>query len=404
MKSSLHRDASPSQEGSACGRAKSYPQHAWLQVPRSAWRMGVAWAALCVVAGLPLAQALAQTPATTPSAADIAAQPMPFYNADQALQGVYSFRLPALALAFEQASSQLVDRTKAHCQGQATLVELSAQWQLALVSWQALSSPELGPLVARRSQREIDFWPTRERLLRQALVKAPQTLADMERVGTPAKGFPAFEQLLASASATRLTPATCQYASLVAQGIAAEAAALNTDFAALAQKDWDGSPEDATTAFAEWINQWLGGLERLRWAHIEKPIQTHRTTGAPSDQRVAFPRLTPEANLADWRAQWQSLRAMARLNPSQYAAPPTPGHAFLPIEALLIGQGQLALAQRWAQAIDQTSDDLDALTPQTSDNELLAVAQRMKAVTVLYQNEVAAALDVPLGFSSADGD
>ena len=329
---------------------------------------------------------------------------MPYYSAEQALQGVYRHRLPPLAQAFEQSSAQLVNRTEAHCEGRATLPELRAQWQQTLVSWQALSSPEIGPLVARRSQREIDFWPTRERLMRQALDKAPQTLADMERVGTPAKGFPALEQLLSAATGPALAPATCHYAGLVAQGIAAEARALNAEFAALAKKDWNESPEDAASAFAEWVNQWLGGLERLRWAHIEKPIQTHRTTGAPSSEPVAFPRLTREANLADWRAQWSSLQAMARLRPDQYAAPPVPGEALIPIEALLMGKGQLALAQRWAQALDGAGADLAALTPQSSDNALLTTAQRMKALTLLYQNEVAAALDVPLGFSSADGD
>ena len=329
---------------------------------------------------------------------------MPYYSAEQALQGVYRHHLPALAQAFDRSAAQLVSRTDAHCQGQATLAELRTAWLQALLSWQALSSPEIGPLVARRSQREIDFWPTRERLLRQALAKAPQSLADMERVGTPAKGFPAYEQMLTMAAGQALAPAHCRYASLVAQGIAAEAQALHTELTTLAGKDWREAPEDAASAFAEWINQWLGGLERLRWAHIDKPIQTHRTTGAPSSEPVAFARLTAEANLADWRAQWQSLRAMARMTPGQYAAPPAPGQALIPIEALLIGKGRLPLAQRWAQALDRTSADLASLTPTAGEADLLAMAQRMKALTVLYQNEVAAALDVPLGFSSADGD
>jgi predicted lipoprotein len=329
---------------------------------------------------------------------------MPFYSAEQALKGVYRHQLPALAQAFEQSAAQLVSRASAHCQGQATLADLRAQWQQTLESWLALSSPELGPLVVRRSQREIDFWPTRERLLRQALAKAPQTLAQMERVGTPAKGFPALEQLLSAASGSALAPATCHYAGLVAQGIAAESRTLNTELAALAQKDWSEAPDDAATAFAEWINQWLGALERLRWAHIEKPIQTHRTAGAPSGEPVTFPRLSRAANLADWRAQWSTLQAMARLRAEQYAAPPAPGEAPIPIEALLLGKGQQALAQRWAQAVDRVGAELGALTPLSGDTELLATAQRMKALTVLYQSEVAAALDVPLGFSSADGD
>jgi predicted lipoprotein len=341
---------------------------------------------------------------TTPTAAESAAQPMPYYNASQALLGVYSHRLPPLAQAFEQSADQLQSVTAAHCQGTASLEALRASWEATLLRWSALSTPEIGPLVARRSQREIDFWPTRERLLRQALAKAPQTLADMERVGTPAKGFPAFEQLLTNASGTALAPATCHYTDLIAQGIAAEAHALNKDFATLAQKDWAEAPDEAASAFGEWINQWLAGWERLRWAHIEKPIQAHRTTGAPASEPVAFPRLTQATNLADWRAQWQSLQAMARLRPDQYAAPPQPGEALAPIEAMLLGKGLNPLAQRWAQAIDQTGADLAALTPESSEADLLAMTQRMKAVTVLYQNEVAAALDVPLGFSSADGD
>jgi hypothetical protein len=93
-----------------------------------------------------------------------------------------------------------------------------------------------------------------------------------------------------------------------------------------------------------------------------------------------------------------SLQAMARLRPAQYAEPPRPGAVLIPIESLLIGQGQLALAQRWTKALDGAGAELAALTQLSSDIELLAMAQRMKALTVLYQNEVAAALDGRWGF------
>ena len=36
--------------------------------------------------------------------------------------------------------------------------------------------------------------------------------------------------------------------------------------------------------------------------------------------------------------------------------------------------------------------------------EVVAAAARLKVVTALYQAEVAPALDIPLGFSDADGD
>ncbi len=330
----------------------------------------------------------------------------PYYSAEQALQGLYTHHLPPLARAFQDQADRLAGTTGRHCQGQATLAALREQWQSTLVSWQALSTPAVGPLVTRRSQRQIDFWPTRPDLLRRSMEKAPGSLADMERVGTPAKGFPAFEVLMNQWAASRqATPPTaaCRYAELVAQGIAAEARELRAEFDQWAAKAWDHEPEATTAALAEWVNQWLGGLERLRWAHIEKPITTHRTTGnAAKGQPVPFARADRDSNLRDWRAQWQGLLAQGRLPPG--AQPPAAGQALVPMEALLMGRGQLDLARRWGQALDNVTAGLDRLTPKSSERELLAVAKSMKAATVLFQNEVASALDVPLGFSDADGD
>ena len=66
-------------------------------------------------------------------------------------------------------------------------------------------------------------------------------------------------------------------------------------------------------------------------------------------------------------------------------------------------------AQRWAQALDSVTARLEALPATaparaTDHRQLLAVATALKAVTMLYQTEVATALDIPLGFSDADGD
>ena len=368
--------------------------------PASWWALGI----LTAVA----ANAHAQTTpasATARSAAEMMAEPMPYYSAEQTLQGLYGHHMAPLAQAFAAKSRQLVATVNRHCAKQAPLAEVESQWQATLGAWATLSSPALGPLVARRSQREIDFWPTRNKLLEKALASAPKTLADMERVGTPAKGLPGLEMLLQQAKGKALPAATCQYASLVAQGIEAESQQLNQGFAALVTKDWNASTEDAGTAFGEWVNQWLGGLERLHWAHIEKPLQSHRTTAKPGDtSAIEFPRLSLESNLADWRAQWASLRAMARLEAAQYARPPQPEAGLVPIEALLIGKGQLTLAQRWAQAIDAVSVSMAALSAAAPEAQLLALGKEMKALTVMYKNEVAAALDVPLGFSDADGD
>ncbi len=326
----------------------------------------------------------------------------PYYSAEQAMQGLYTHHLPPLARGFQAQADRLVETTAQHCTGQAPLSALRTQWQDTLVSWETLSTPAVGPLVTRRSQRQIDFWPARPDLLRRSMEKTPATLADMDRVGTPAKGFPAFELLLNQWAASRQpAPApACRYAELIAQGIAAEARELQNGLGEWASKEWEDEPEVTTASLAEWVNQWLAGLERLRWAHIEKPITTHQTTG--KGKPVPYARLDRESNLRDWRAQWQSLLTQGRLPPG--ASPPAAGQALVPMEALLMGRGQLALAQKWGQALDQVTAGMEKLTPRSSESELLRVTKSMRAVTVLFQNEVAAALDVPLGFSDADGD
>ena len=98
-----------------------------------------------------------------------------------------------------------------------------------------------------------------------------------------------------------------------------------------------------------------------------------------------------DSALRDWRAQWQSLLAQGRLPAG--SPPPAAGQALVPMEALLMGRGQLALAQQWGRALDQVSAGMDALTPRASERELLALTKSMKAVTVLFQNDVAAALE-----------
>ncbi|MGE0349007.1 imelysin family protein [Hydrogenophaga sp.] len=327
----------------------------------------------------------------------------PYYSAEQALQGLYTHHLPPLARDFQRQSDRLVDAATQYCKGQLDLPALRAQWQGTLMSWEALSTPSVGPLVARRSQRQIDFWPTRPALLRRSMDKKPSTLADMERVGTPAKGFPALELLMQRWATQPPAADACRFGELVAQGIAAEASALDAAFTPLVTRGWQDEPEAATAALAEWVNQWLAGLERLRWAHIEKPITTHQTTGkAATGEPVPYARLNRDTSLRDWRAQWHSLYTQGRLPPG--TPPPAAGQALVPMEALLMGRGQLALAARWGRALDQVDAGVGRLTPDSSESELLAVTKSMKAVTVLFQNEVAAALDVPLGFSDADGD
>ncbi len=377
---------------------------------------------------------------------------VPYYSAEHALTGVYAHQLPPLAQRFQAEADALVAAARQHCERlpglgtefeplQAASARLRLSWQQAMAAWEALSTPAIGPVLTRRSQRQIDFWPTRPELIAKALDKAPQTLADMERVGTLAKGLPAFEFVLSTGQpldpararafdARGLKPgekpkeapfvnrpmptATCQYLVLVAQGVQVEARELAAELRTWAVKDWQAQSEAdvevTRAALVEWLNQWLGGVERLRWMHIEKPVKAVQTAGnALKGNLPHFARIGREANLAGWRAQWASLSVQGALTSAQRQSPPVPNQALVPIEALLLGKGHIALAQRWAKTLDAVTAQLDALPatapPRAADHrQLLAVAAALKAVTVLYQTEVATALDIPLGFSDADGD
>lgn len=332
------------------------------------------------------------------SAHDQGAVAFPIYSADHALQGIYTHHYPALWQTFAREAADLTQAAKQHCANPAQPDALLQAWRRARLAWMAASHPAVGPVVTLRSQREIDFWPVRPALLQRALSSQPQSLAQMARVGGPAKGFPTMELLLSGAPA----PTHCPYHILIAQGIEAHAQDVNKAFSDLATKDWNADDEAARNAFAEWINQWLGGLTNLSWQHIAQPLHKAQTAG--TGQAPQFARRQIADNRADWLAQWSSLQAQARLTADTQRNPPVPGMALVPIEALLLGKGHIALAQRWAKAIDAVTSAMASLPERPTERELQTLSQTLKTMTSLYQSDVAAALDVPLGFSSADGD
>lgn len=366
----------------------------------------------------PTASAVYAQPSSMPAVA------VPFYTPWDAMRGIERHHTPPLAQAFAQQAHAFAVQTAAVCDRAPLLSATDATallqgWQTTLTTWEALSTPAVGAVLQRRSQRHIDAGPVRVHVLEKALVDAPQQLADLERIGAMAKGFPAMEYLLRT---PRLwaQPSACLYLGLLAQEVSQEARAL----ASAAEQAMHISlhPPDADTLdtqapqikaqYVEWLNQWLGGVERLRWTQLEKPIRSAQTapkTPRPAAALPVWARGSRAANLESWRSQWRSLLALGRMSSQQRQHPPAAGEGIVPIEALLRAQGHIALAARWGRSLDAVTQRLAALpmqTPATTRDEvqLLALASALKAVTVLFQQEVATALDIPLGFSDADGD
>lgn len=322
------------------------------------------------------------------------AQPAaPFYYPPDVVAGLHRHHTAPRASDLAARAPGLVQALQVHCRGPAALEPARAAWTQTMLAWEALAAVAVGPLVERRSLRAIDFQPLRPDLLRRMLAREPRTLQDMVRVGTPAKGLPAIEHLLWVAPIEPGTPA-CGYAVLAAQEVQREAEALRSAFTALA----DAPPEEeaAVAAFVEFVNQWLGGLERLRWAGLEKPLREAQTRGATPE----FARGSSAQTGAAWTAQWATLRRLAR-QPDTGA--PAIGTGSVSIESYLRGRGYIALADRWRGASDRADRALQAVDPACTAS-VEAAAAALKGLTTLMQAEVAGRLEVNLGFSSADGD
>ena len=320
------------------------------------------------------------------SAAAHAQQPVPFYTAEHAVAGLHRTHTVPRAQAFALAAPDLSSALARHCAGPAALGQARDAWVKTALAWESLAAVSVGPLVERRSLRSIDFQPLRPDLLKRMMARQPRNLDDMQRVGTPAKGLPALEHLLWSAPVEPGTPG-CTYAVLAAQEVQDEANALRDAFNALASAPLDAT--DAGTAFAEFINQWLGGLERLRWPGLEKPLREAQTRGG----KPSFARAASGQTVAAWRAHWAALRSLAV---AESGTNPVPGDAAVSIETYLRGRGQVGLAERWREAVQKADGAMQSLASADTARVESASAD-LKVLTALMQNEVGAALEVGIG-------
>jgi predicted lipoprotein len=299
------------------------------------------------------------------------------------------------------------------------------QWQTSIIVWDRLAAVAIGPLLQRRAMRQIDFAPTRPELIERAIVSlgqakakavvdadatADSTAKAMERIGTPAKGFPALEWLLWTRPVQPGSSA-CHYAHQLASDIRDEARALAQAFAALAALDASANEEAASPAMAELLNQWVGALERLRWAQMEKPLRSTgqsarraATSAAPAPSASAFPRSASGSTAPGWVAQWEAIRVMGVASRAPMSeSVPAPGQGLVSLETYLRGRGLNPLANKLAASVGQVQQALPDATPANSA-KVLAATRPLGQLKRLVEAEVAPALEVNIGFSDADGD
>ena len=370
-----------------------------------------AWA-LCALLLAPLPAPAAPAQAGKPAAPPTwQREAVPFYDTVHALQGIYSHWALPRAQVFQGNAQALTQAVAALCSNpntrantahvtKAPLDAARNAWLGTTRAWEELSAIAIGPVIARRTQRAIDFAPTRPALIEKAIQAQPQGAQAFERIGTPAKGLPALEWLLWTRPAQPGTPA-CNYAHEVALDVAREASAVAADFARAAASDWgaEEQQEQSTQAMSEFVNQWVGGIERLRWAHMEKPLRAAQGSKPPD-----YPRSASQDTLAAWAATWKGLSTVTQ-QPTQ-APTPAPGEALVPLETYLRGKGLNPLADKLHQAAQKVDASMAQVQKAGVKGKpaIQQAARDLAALKFLAESEVAPALQVSIGFSDADGD
>jgi predicted lipoprotein len=307
------------------------------------------------------------------------------------LQAVHRDWMSPRAAELVSGSERLTHALQAYCSAppqsaDAALEQARQAWRAGVIAWERLSAVAIGPVLERRSQRQIDFMPTRPRMILKAIEAAPETAAGMELIGAPAKGFPALEWLLWTQPGQPGSP-ECRYAVQVAAEIGREAEALEAGYRQAPDRRWDAAATDA--AMNELVNQWLAGLEHLRWANMEMPVRVAITSGG--GQPPSYPRLSSGGVVTSWTAQWAALRTLAA------------GNSPMTLETLLRGRGHGSVADALAQAVQRVDARIERLRAEESE-QVLAAAAELAALKRLVEGDVATALGVSIGFSDSDGD
>lgn len=294
-------------------------------------------------------------------------------------------------------------------------------WHDSLLTWRQLEALQLGPTLARRTSKTIDFWPTRPAVIEKAVqmtAELPVTGAQADQAmmqwGSAAKGLPALEWLLfpeggAPAPATR-DAGTCRYAQRISLALADEAAQLHAAWRDQAAR-WHGPPPPAQRALSDTLNLFVGSIELLRGKKLAKGAEMQarvRLGGAQAGGTKGLDAFDSLRSGSTREMLWAHADALAQLLLGR-----TPGLAFtrdapaLGLDDLLVQRGHAREVAALAPAVRRMRQALQALptdTRQWTPARVRGAAESLAALRRAIDPAVALALDVTITFTDADGD
>lgn len=315
---------------------------------------------------------------------------------------------------FATATDKLSAASHAYCNAKQNLDSVQAAWREAQSAWQPLEMLQIGPIIERRTQRHVNAWPVRLKLLEPLLAESkPIDASRMETVGMSAKGFPALEYLLFTSNTKHpaqgkpLAAAHCNLLQALARQVRSEAQALAAEWrtpdggfarqlAEAGQHPQDGIFASADQALSDVLNLLIAGLDAVKVHKLGKPLDK-------SGEEAALERIE----------SWRSGASLDHIR-----------HNLRGFELVFFGRGKVGigiddylasierpgLARVVRRELDNVHTALAAIQAPLKQalvsqrQEVDALHKAIGRLQHLLETEVADALQIDLGFNANDGD
>jgi predicted lipoprotein len=317
---------------------------------------------------------------------------------------------------FAATADKLADASHAYCHAKQDLDNVQAAWRAAQSAWQPLEMLQIGPIIERRTQRQVNAWPVRPKLLAPLLAESkPIEASRMETLGMSAKGLPALEYLLFtsdrdtphSAQGKPLAAAHCNVLQALAQHVRIEAQALAADWRTpdggfarqlteAGQHPQDGVFASGDQALSDVVNLLIAGLDAVKVRKLGKPLDK-------SGEEAALERIESWRSGTSLDHVHDNLRGFELVFFGK-------GKAGIGLDDYLTAIERPGLARVVRRELDSVQKALRAIRAPLKQalvsqrREVEALHKSIGRLQHLLETEVADALKIDLGFNANDGD
>lgn len=329
---------------------------------------------------------------------DRSAMLFPYYQVHDVLNSTTTYHYASDTAKLMSQLRKLESVFAGYCGNRESLEDLKFAYSQTYLAWLELSAVVLGPMLENNTVRQVDFRPLRLNLLERAIKKQPRGEQEMVLIGSPAKGFPALEYLMAQPG-FEAGSVQCSYALEVVRDIGRTMNDLTWRPIDIPVDSGTELASDLATGMQLYFNQLVGALHNLGWERMEKPLLKNQDVAAQG--RVAeWPFSALGLTQQAWAANWRGVSDLLVVKTRQV---PVAESQLVPLEAYLRGLGKIDMADtlvKYSSAVSLALQQIDVSKPASVEPSV----QALKTLKAFMEQDVAKGLKVSIQFSSSDGD